>query len=116
MAKVHNPPIRIQRRRTKGWKSPPNTIYVGRPSKWGNIFPIGSKPSEFSADLPEKCETLEVSLMCYKNYIDTWLIITDGRWINELKGKNLSCWCPLDKPCHSDILLEYAKSIQSSSN
>ena len=26
----------------------------------------------------------------------------------ELRGKNLSCWCPLDKPCHADILLEIA--------
>ena len=24
----------------------------------------------------------------------------------ELRGKNLACWCPLDKPCHADILLE----------
>ena len=31
-------PIRIQRKRTKGWKMPPNTVYVGRPTKWGNPF------------------------------------------------------------------------------
>jgi len=29
---------RIQRKRTKRWKMPKNTIYVGRPSKWGNPF------------------------------------------------------------------------------
>ena len=23
----------------------------------------------------------------------------------ELKGKNLACWCALDKPCHADVLL-----------
>jgi hypothetical protein len=33
-------PIRIQRKRTKGWKLPPNTVYVGRGSKWGNPFKI----------------------------------------------------------------------------
>ena len=34
-------PKRIQRRRTKGWRMPPNTVYVGRPSKWGNPFKVG---------------------------------------------------------------------------
>lgn len=28
--------------------------------------------------------------------------------IYTLKGKNLACWCPLDQPCHADILLEKA--------
>ena len=33
-------PRRIQRKATKGWRLPPNTIYVGRGSKWGNPFPF----------------------------------------------------------------------------
>jgi len=28
-------------------------------------------------------------------------------FLDELKGKDLMCWCPLTKPCHVDILLEY---------
>jgi hypothetical protein len=39
-------PIRIQRKRTKGWKMPENTVYVGRGSKWGNPFSIGKKVVE----------------------------------------------------------------------
>jgi hypothetical protein len=31
-------PVRIQRRRTKGFKLPSNCIYVGRPSKYGNPY------------------------------------------------------------------------------
>ena len=27
---------------------------------------------------------------------------------HELRGKNLACWCPLDEPCHADVLLELA--------
>lgn len=30
--------------------------------------------------------------------------------IEELRGKNLACWCPLDQPCHADVLLEMANS------
>ena len=36
-----------------------------------------------------------------------------GDWLDaqidaELRGKNLACFCPLDRPCHADILLELA--------
>jgi hypothetical protein len=31
-------PIRIQRKRTKGWKMPENTIDCTRPGPWGNPF------------------------------------------------------------------------------
>ena len=31
---------RIQRKRVKGWKMPENTVYVGRPTKWGNPFRV----------------------------------------------------------------------------
>lgn len=26
----------------------------------------------------------------------------------ELAGRDLVCWCPLDQPCHADVLLELA--------
>lgn len=28
--------------------------------------------------------------------------------IAELAGRDLACWCPLDQPCHADVLLELA--------
>jgi hypothetical protein len=28
--------------------------------------------------------------------------------LSELRGKDLACWCPLDQPCHADVLLELA--------
>jgi hypothetical protein len=31
-------PIRVQRKRSKGWRMPADTIYVGRPGRWGNPF------------------------------------------------------------------------------
>lgn len=30
------------------------------------------------------------------------------RHLDKLEGKNLACWCPLDQPCHADVLLELA--------
>lgn len=34
-------PTRVQRKRTKGWRMPEGTVYVGRGSKWGNPFRVG---------------------------------------------------------------------------
>ncbi len=31
--------------------------------------------------------------------------------IEELAGKNLACWCPLDQPCHADVLLKLANGF-----
>lgn len=83
-------PKRIQRKRTKGWRMPENTVYVGRPTKWGNPH-VCENPHE----AVEKFEyTLEFG--GYLSYTD----------IEELRGKDLACWCSLDKPCHADILLD----------
>ena len=27
---------------------------------------------------------------------------------NYVGGSDLACWCPLDQPCHADVLLEIA--------
>jgi hypothetical protein len=31
----------------------------------------------------------------------------------ELEGKTLACWCPLDQPCHADVLLSIANSEEA---
>ena len=91
-------PERIQRKRTKGWKMPPNTVYVGRPTKWGNDYIVGEY-SHHTKDIitPE---------MAVKLYRDRQIPLRSG--LEDLRGKNLACWCPLDKPCHVDVLLEIA--------
>jgi hypothetical protein len=30
----------------------------------------------------------------------------------ELRGRDLACWCPLDEPCHADVLLEIVNAQQ----
>ena len=36
-------PIRVQLRRTKGWKMPENTVKADRTTKWGNPFIPGKE-------------------------------------------------------------------------
>ena len=83
-------PRRIQLRRTRGWRKPPRTIVVARPTRWGNPFPV------IDGDRAGAVE----------NY-RAWLA-TSGPDPTELRGFNLACWCPLDQPCHVDVLLERA--------
>lgn len=114
-------PKRIKRKRTKGWKMPPNTVYVGRPSKWGNSFKVEGdilyqdasyrrkilNRWVFVQNYPTEEEALKNCLRGYE--IATKVKIGQGLLdLSELKGKNLACWCPLDKPCHADILLKLA--------
>lgn len=33
--------------------------------------------------------------------------------VEQLRGRDLACWCPLDWPCHADVLLELANGSAS---
>jgi len=104
-------PKRIQRRRTKGWRMPPNTVSVTRPSKWGNpFFPGGGLSMGGFNERMEMVVPPSTPENCVK-----WFRIRirdDVKFAaavrNELRGKNLACWCALDQPCHADVLLEIA--------
>ena len=85
-------PIRIQRRRTRGWKMPPNTVYVGRPTKWASPFRIGPHM------------TAAQTVQAYARWMETMPTLAADA-CRELRGKNLACWCRLDEPCHAGFLL-----------
>ena len=46
---------------------------------------------------------MEDAIEKYRQHI---LRYTPKYWFDELKGKDLACWCPLSQPCHADVLLE----------
>ena len=97
-------PKRIQRKRSKGWRMPKNAIYVGRPTKWGNPFKvvIGRAQSDCVGAF---YLWLKVD-GCYAGMADKKQVILDD--IEDLRGKDLACWCNLEKPCHADVLLKLA--------
>ena len=112
-------PLRIQRKRTKGWNMQETSrainglecVYVGRPTIWGNPF--------FTTRM----------YVCWIAKGTSWLVAipnresrAGGRQVTELgklramvlynlqqlRGKNLACWCQPEDRCHADILLELA--------
>jgi len=95
-------PIRIQRRRAKGFKMPANTVSVCRPGKWGNPYPV-EKPEYGRTPAAAYTEAVER----FKIYAQEKLA-ADPDWLAALRGKNLACFCSLDNPCHADILLRLA--------
>lgn len=104
------PPRRIQRKRTKGWKMPAGAVYVGRPSKWGNPFHVIDVLDYYCGNEREAREDCvrsyrEALLRDDRFYIDLHSAVDAKR---QLRGKDLACWCPLDQPCHADVLLEIA--------
>ncbi len=103
-------PVRVQRKRIKGWRMPKNTVYVGRGSKWGNPFKLGEHGD---------------AQQCVNKYINYLLPYTHRPPNNtigdillseavmktiqsDLRGKNLACWCEEGTVCHADWLLKIA--------
>ena len=114
-------PKRIQRRRAKGWRMPEGAVYVGRPSEWGNPYVIGAWCSPASMPFFEyPVKDAEQAVAYFTRWLDGDIHVPLSGWNRhrnaptadeiraELAGKNLVCWCPLDQPCHADVLLEIA--------
>jgi hypothetical protein len=106
-------PKRIQLSRQKGWRKPPNTVVVSRPSGWGNPFKIGElyrfdDPTE--GLLMGVVVSHEDAVRLFRRYLnarpDHAKKVRD-----ELAGKDLACWCRSDQLCHADALLEVANSL-----
>lgn len=149
-------PVRVQRKRTKGWRMPEGAVYVGRGSRWGNPYRIGDAQLRFPrVDGTESWQfegrlhkrsgekhafhhgdytirpdgsklyrvtwhdvrdaTREECVSMFREYVTGEPDMLEYRHKSraeeiraELAGKDLACWCPLDKPCHADVLLELA--------
>ena len=73
---------------------PVGAVYIGKPSKWGNPYKMNRNFNR------------EKVIVLYRE----WIIkqIESGKLdIEELRGKDLVCWCS-PEPCHGDVLLELA--------
>jgi hypothetical protein len=88
-------PKRVQLSRRKGYRKPEGAINVARPTKWGNPFPVAAGGREWA-------------VASYRRWLRSWVL--DEQIRRELGGHDLACWCPLDQPCHADVLLELANA------
>ena len=127
-------PQRIQRKRTGGWRMPEGARSVARPSRWGNPFGAdgstvtGQRWSMVRENWRWANSTAWLGDVAYTSHSDEraavehavemfrMLCYVSARdyperfegWIGPLRGADLACFCPLDQPCHADVLLELA--------
>lgn len=97
-------PQRIQRSRAKGWRMPEGAVYVGRPTKWGNLYRVGDVDPVTGRVMNAE----DAKRLFELTWRQTAFASLLGPWIAELRGRDLVCWCRLDQPCHADVLLEIA--------
>jgi hypothetical protein len=90
-------PQRFQRSRRKGSRLPPDVVVVTRPTKWGNPHPL-------TLGREEAVRRYRDDLLAGRLRVG----VDDVQ--RELRGRDLACYCPLDGPCHADVLLEIANS------
>lgn len=114
-------PQRIQLSRARGYRKPEGAVVVSRPSKWGNPFRFergkdgewrvtGNGKVSWSADLKvswTKVQAAQWAVDEFRTTCPPGSIRARDIQIH-LAGKDLACWCPLDQPCHADVLLELA--------
>jgi hypothetical protein len=88
---------------------PEGAIYVGRPSRWGNFVRVGDCETcglGISHSGAHEPYTAEGAVALFRAvYEANPNAIAD---VEPLRGHDLVCWCPLDQPCHADVLLELA--------
>ena len=111
---------RVQLKRTKGWRMPPDTVKVDRSTIYGNPFTMEKREraeavalfgewltsATWAAECEEKYPPLLTKHLCDRR---TALLAA----LPKLRGKNLACWCPLplegeEDVCHAAVLLQLA--------
>jgi hypothetical protein len=75
---------------------PDGAVYVGRATP-------GLRKSPYANPYSVKTYGLAESLQFYRAYAAGFDPAVLRR---DLAGHDLACWCPLDQPCHADVLLE----------
>ncbi|MEU0671329.1 DUF4326 domain-containing protein [Streptomyces sp. NPDC006172] len=135
---MNDQPRRIQRRRTKGWRTPTDSqgrkpIYVGRGTPFGNPCTQVRMPALDGSEWEHEGRLGKVSgqrhAFVHPDKTITWHLVKDATpeqavamyrgWLarrqdlaerarQELAGRDLMCWCPPGRPCHADVLLELA--------
>ena len=131
-------PKRIQMSRQHPWRvDNPNAVIVARPSQWGNPFRVGDNylwlhtNTRLGWPLPtsreagkydygltvERCPDRATAVQWFRAWMTTCLTTSvdaaaERADLTLLAGRDLACWCPLDQPCHADVLLEIANATE----
>ncbi|WP_046248098.1 DUF4326 domain-containing protein [Streptomyces sp. MBT28] len=122
-------PKRVQRRRTKGWRAPEGTFYVGRGTRYGNPWTVvrtntgtgwavqwaghrdQHKPLGLNDFVPanDQRDAHALAVELFETWVHRLPTLLD-RAGRELAGRDLMCWCAESLPCHADVWLALANA------
>lgn len=105
-------PIRVQLSRKKGWRKPDGAVVVSRPTKWGNPHDWQEWRADFPKEYLFEVGSAGRDIWCKERAQEAFAEdLRDGTLklpVEELRGKDLACWCAPSEACHADILLKLA--------
>lgn len=84
-------------------KKEPYDVYIGRGSKWGNIF-----THKYATMAGCMVETREEAIECFEKWIRNQPVLMAA--LPELVGKTLGCYCA-PKACHGDVLIKLVNEM-----
>jgi len=102
-------PIRTQRTRQSRPGIPVGSVYVGRPSQWGNPAVIG----EFYDG--QLIRSRFDAVAAFYDHCRTFALtdpVAFRAWLLPLIDRNVCCWCSPDDPCHGDILIALTRHLR----
>lgn len=105
-------PLRIQRKRTAGWRKPEGAVCVTRPGVFGNPFETaaafglwlaggGVTVNDLKSFLPFNDESLHCLALKRAEIL---------KRLPELRGKHVVCFCSPEQDCHADVLARLANT------
>nr|DAD76856.1 MAG TPA: protein of unknown function (DUF4326) [Siphoviridae sp. ctz7e2]DAQ92450.1 MAG TPA: protein of unknown function (DUF4326) [Caudoviricetes sp.] len=126
-------PVRIQRRSTRGWRMHANAVNACSvptyQSRWKSPFSIkadggnwlvqDSWYGDVYARRGTRREAHAVAADMYRENLTHRQACSLPWWFHyptveeiayRLRGRDIACWCPLDMPCHGDVLLDIANA------
>ena len=124
-------PQRVQMTRQRPWRAEhPDAVIVARPSMWGNPYTVAMMREKIAqlAAAGLDASNLDPQSSAVEAFRSDLTYGPDSRWWwfgphmaiirmkgelqrGALRGLDLACWCPLDAPCHADVLLELANEV-----
>lgn len=103
----------------------PDAVIVDRRTTWGNPYTVDrigkttwhvQHGSRLLGTFHSRTGAVArgEAVRAFKRMIDNHRAPWDVAMIRrELAGRDLACWCPLDQPCHADVLLALANGATS---
>ena len=81
-------------------------------SEYGESFPKAAADYAMASRTGREARQFAVDRLIdlFTHHRDPW---GRDRVRSELAGRDLTCWCPEDQPCHADVLLEIANGDES---